>query len=74
MRNRGFIGLIIIVIIALALINYFFGWSIFEFLNSEKGKATVIYTHQIVDFIWSYVKIPVMFLWQIVVDLFKTKS
>ncbi len=55
--NKGFIGFLILIIIALALAKYFLDWSIFDALSTEKGMATVQYVKQVVSTIWEYVKI-----------------
>ena len=73
MRQKGFIGILILIIIALALLNYFFDWSIFDVAASEKGRSTINYIKDILSFVWFYVKIPVMFIWQIVLDLLSTR-
>lgn len=69
MRQRGFVLKIVVIIIALALLYYFFDWSIFEFLESEKGKKTVEYIKEIISVIWSYIDGPVMFVWDKIKEL-----
>lgn len=69
-KQGGFIGLLILIIIALAFLYYFFDWSIFDVAASEKGIKTINYIKDILNFVWSYVKIPVMFIWQVVRDFF----
>lgn len=56
MKNKGFIGILVLIIIALALAKYFFDWSIFDALSSEKGKDTVLYVKNILNVVWSYLK------------------
>ncbi|MES2214379.1 MAG: hypothetical protein V4465_03280 [Patescibacteria group bacterium] len=64
MRNeRGFIGTIILVIIALALLKYFLNWSVFDAAASPQGKETVSYTHQVISTVWHYISAPVTFVW-----------
>jgi hypothetical protein len=58
--NRGFIGWLILIIIALALAKYFFDWSIFDAVNSEKGRETIEYIKNVIDVSWNWVKTTVM--------------
>lgn len=62
-EQKGFISTIILVIIGLALLKYFFDWSIFDALASEEGKGTISYIRQLLDTIWSYIKAPITFAW-----------
>ncbi len=61
--DEGFITLIIFFIIALALIKYFFDWSIFEASSTPQGQETVGYTKNLVETVWFYLKTPFMWLW-----------
>ncbi len=69
-KDEGFIGWLILIIIALALLKYFFNFSIFDAAASEQGKDTISYIKNIVDVIWSYIEKPVTWLWDRVVELF----
>lgn len=62
-KDKGFIGIIILIIIALALLKYFLNWSIFEAAATPQGKETVGYTQNIVSTIWSYLSVPFHFVW-----------
>lgn len=55
-RQRGFIEVLLIIILALALLKYFLDWSIFDILDSEKGKATVEYIRDILTSIWNFIR------------------
>lgn len=55
-EEGGFIGKLLLIIIALALLKYFFDWSIFDAIESERGRATFAYVKDIVATIWSYFK------------------
>ncbi len=66
-RDQGFIGLIILVIIALVLLKYFLNWSVFDAAASPQGQSTISYTHNLWDTIWSYISTPVTFIWQKIV-------
>ncbi|MGB3921743.1 MAG: hypothetical protein WBL19_00460 [Minisyncoccia bacterium] len=73
-RNRGFIGWLILIIVALALLKYFFNWSIFDAAATEEGKETITYIKNIIDTVWSYLEKPVMWLWDRVVELFTERG
>lgn len=57
--NKGFIGIIVVIIIGLAALKYFFNWSIFDALGSSQGQVTVSYLQDI----FSHVKDWVLQLW-----------
>ncbi|MEX2010271.1 MAG: hypothetical protein WD874_00505 [Parcubacteria group bacterium] len=61
--EKGFIGIIILVIIALILLKFFFDFSIFEAAESPEGQATLSYTERLLDSIWSVIASPVIFIW-----------
>jgi len=68
MRQKGFIGQLILVVIALALLKYFFNWSIFDAANSEQGKMTINYIKDVLNIAWSYIRTPILFIWQKVIE------
>ncbi|PIP55437.1 MAG: hypothetical protein CO183_00605 [Candidatus Zambryskibacteria bacterium CG_4_9_14_3_um_filter_42_9] len=68
-KEGGFIGWLILVIIALALLKYFFNWSVFDLTTTEQGRDTINYIKDVLVIIWSYVKIPLIFVWQRLVEL-----
>lgn len=49
-KEKGFIETIILIIVGLALLKYFFDWSIFEFLSSAQGREVFQYVKDI--FTW----------------------
>ena len=55
-QEGGFIGIIILIIIGLAALKYFFDWSIFDVLNSEKGRETLTYLRNFLKFVWDFIK------------------
>lgn len=61
--SRGFIGWLMLIIIALALLKYFFNWSIFDAAASEEGRSTIAYIRDILNLVWSYLAAPVTFVW-----------
>ena len=67
MRQKGFIGILVLIIIALAALKYFFNWSIFDAAASEEGRGTISYIRDILNTIWSYLAAPVTFIWNEVV-------
>jgi len=62
-KQDGFIALILIFIIALALLKYFFNWSIFEASATPQGQETVSYTRHLLDTIWYYIQAPIAWIW-----------
>ena len=66
-RDRGFIGYLILIIAALALLKYFFNWSIFDAAASEEGRGTIAYIRQVLSVTWSYIAAPVTFTWNEIV-------
>jgi hypothetical protein len=61
--QKGFISWIILIIVALALLKYFFDWSIFDAAASEQGRGTISYIRDVLNTIWSYISTPVIFIW-----------
>ena len=72
-KERGFISLLILLIIALALLKYFLNWSIFDAMESERGRETVSYIRDVLNIAWSYVRTPVMFVWQKALELLRSR-
>lgn len=66
--NKGFISKLILIIVALALLKYFFNWSIFDALESEQGKNTINYIRDVLNTSWVYIKVPIMFVWQKILE------
>lgn len=63
-RDRGLIGTIILIIVALALLKYFLDWSIFEAAESPEGQETIGYTERLLHTLWSYIETPAVFIWE----------
>ena len=72
-KQKGFITLIILIIIALALAKYFYSFDVFNAAATPQGQQTTSYIKQIFDFIWSFIGRPLTFLWDNVIKgiLFK---
>ena len=62
-RQKGLIGIIVLIIIALALLKYFFNWSVFDAAASPQGNATIRYVRELFNTAWSYIEGPVLFVW-----------
>lgn len=69
MKNKqgGLIGTIFLVIVGLVLLKYFLNWDVFDAAKSPEGQETIGYTHQLLNTIWSYISMPVIFIWSKVV-------
>lgn len=62
-KDQGFVGIIILVIVGLALLKYFINFDVFEAADSPQGQQTIGYTAQILRTIWSYISTPVSYAW-----------
>lgn len=63
-KNRGFIGNLILIIIALTALKYFFDWSIFDAIESERGRTTITYIRNVLALVWSYLAEPANYVWK----------
>ncbi len=66
-EERGFIGLLILIFIALVVAKYLWNWSIFDATASPQGQDTVSYGHHLWDTVWFYIRTPVVFFWDRIV-------
>jgi hypothetical protein len=66
-KKRGFIGMIILIILGLAALKYFFDWSIFDAAETEEGRGTVTYIREVLNAVWRYIETPVVWIWNEVV-------
>jgi len=64
--EKGFLQIIIIVIIALILLNYFFDFNIITFLGQDKIQSTFSYIwNDIIVFLWvNYIGAPIIWAWE----------
>jgi len=62
-KEKGIIGIIVLIIVALILAKYFYNFNIFSAAASPQGTETVSYTQQVLGTIWSYIATPVTFVW-----------
>ena len=72
-KDNGFISWLILIIVALALLKYFFNWSIFDAAASEQGRSTINYIRDVLNTTWSYIRTPVIFIWQRIFELLPTR-
>lgn len=64
MKNeKGFVEIVILVIIALVLLKFFLNFDLFEAADSAQGQETIGYTGQLLRTIWSYIATPATFAW-----------
>ncbi|MBX4195472.1 hypothetical protein KW796_00745 [Candidatus Parcubacteria bacterium] len=61
--NRGFIGTIVLIIVALALAKYFLNFDVFSAAETPQGQSTVGYVKSIIDTVWHYISGPAVFVW-----------
>jgi hypothetical protein len=61
-RNGGFVGLVVLIIIALVAAKYFWDWSIFEAAGTPEGQGALAYLKDILVWIkdallalWAYI-------------------
>ncbi|MEX2014265.1 MAG: hypothetical protein WD896_02835 [Parcubacteria group bacterium] len=72
-KDKGFVGWLILIVVALAFLKYFLDWDIFAAASSEKGRATIDYTLEVLSVVWSYLRIPILFVWERVLELLPSK-
>ncbi len=65
--DKGFIGLIVLIILALAALKYFLNWDIFDAASSDQGQSTIGYIRNIINTIWYYIGAPVIWIWREIV-------
>lgn len=63
-KDGGFIGIIILIILALAAAKYFLNWDIFDAASSEQGQSTMGYIRNVVNTVWAYIGAPVTWIWR----------
>lgn len=66
--KRGFVGTIILIIIALALLKYFLNWDVLDASQTSQGQTTIAYVKNVVNLVWGYISTPVLFVWQRIVE------
>jgi hypothetical protein len=61
-KDRGFVGLLLLVLVALVALKYFFDFSIFEWSRTDEGKGALIYLKDILMWLkdtllagWAYI-------------------
>ena len=66
-QERGFVGMLVMILIGLLALKYFLNWDIFDAAATKEGQGTIAYLRQIVNTVWSYIGFPVTFAWNTVV-------
>jgi hypothetical protein len=67
-NQKGFIGIILVLIFALALAKYFFNWNIIDFLNSPEVIAVFSYIKKFIILVWEkFLAGPVLYVWNTVI-------
>ena len=63
-RSAGFISIIISLVIALALLKYFFDWNVLDFIKSPDVTEVWDYIKRFVLLIWTnIIKEPFLYIW-----------
>ena len=69
--DRGFIRTILVIVIALAILYYFFDWSILDAKSSPRGEATVDYLANVfwasIEVVKKYIIAPIVFIFRKVI-------
>ncbi len=72
-RNRqgGFVGLLIMLVVALALAKYYWDWSFADFIHSHGVAEILSYLKKFILLVWDKFLVgPVVFIWNsVVVDI-----
>ena len=69
-KDKGFVTTVLLIIVGLALLKYFFNWSIFDAAASEEGRSTISYIRDVLNTVWSWIEAPVKFIWNEVLKPF----
>jgi hypothetical protein len=72
-KEKGFIQIIVIIIIALAALKYTFDFSIIDFIAQDRVKDTISYIwNDVIVFLWvNYLGAPIIWAWETGKDLAK---
>jgi len=67
-EQKGFIGTIITLVVALALLKYFFDFSIIDFIKSPKVIEVLEYIKKAISIIWNKFLVgPVVWIWDTII-------
>ena len=61
--NKGFIKMIIVIVIALIIIGYFFDIRITDVISSPNVQANLTWFWDIVVRVWNFITYPIVFIW-----------
>jgi hypothetical protein len=70
-RNRGFVGIIALLVVGLFMLQFFFNINVYGWLKSPEVLSVLVYIKRIILLVWElFIKIPAIFIWeQIVVSV-----
>lgn len=72
--NKGFVSTLVIIILALAAAKFFFDWDIFDAAETPEGQGTVVYIRRVLDVIWSYLLLPLSWIWENVMEAIRNRG
>ena len=61
--NKGFIKMIIVIVIALIILGYFFDIRITDVISSPNVQANLTWFWDIVVRVWNFITYPIVFIW-----------
>ncbi len=61
--NKGFIKLIIVIVIALIILGYFFNIKITDVISAPNVQANLSWFWNIIVNIWNFITYPIVFVW-----------
>lgn len=72
-KEKGFLKIIILIIVALALLKFVFDFDVIEFIKTPKVQDTLHYIwYDIIVFLWeNYIRTPLSWAWDQVKHLTK---
>lgn len=67
-KEGGFIGTVVSIVVALAVLNFFFGWNVFEFLKSSGAVEIYSYIKDFLTIVWEkFLVYPAVWFWENVI-------
>ena len=73
-RNRGIVGIVVILVIALLILSYY-GISIRQTVQSPAGQDNFSYVWGGIEYVWdTYLKAPLTYLYNLYVNVFLKPS
>ncbi len=70
-RQNGFISKVVLIIVALAIVSYFFKWNIVEWVHGDQFQTIYSYIKKLFSILWSdYLARPAIYIWnEIIIDI-----